>query len=146
MIAPNARFSTSVTPNWRVKPTAAIASTDEVTRPNPMEARKRLTRPPPPDGCQPVPAPPASPAKPGPESERPATGLLGSHPAKTLRVFAGTPEKPRRPGCPRRRSRRPAANPGCLPRRPAHQTARIAALRRGGGAPEAESAPHYRAP
>ncbi len=43
MIAPKARLSTSVTPNWRVKPTEAIASTDAVTRPNPMEARNRLT-------------------------------------------------------------------------------------------------------
>src|SRR5258708_1089781 len=43
MIAPKARLSTSVTPNWRGKPTEAIASTDAVTRPNPMEARNRLT-------------------------------------------------------------------------------------------------------
>src|SRR5262249_57977906 len=49
-----ARLSTSVTPNWRVKPTAAIASTDAVTRPNPMEARNTLTAAPP--ECRGVPA------------------------------------------------------------------------------------------
>src|SRR5438067_1886751 len=43
MIAANARLSTSVTANWRVKPTAAMASTADVIRPNPTEARKRLT-------------------------------------------------------------------------------------------------------
>src|SRR5215469_13175923 len=43
MMAPYARLSTSVTPNCRVKPTAAIASTAAVTRPNPMDARKTVT-------------------------------------------------------------------------------------------------------
>src|SRR5690348_17133282 len=43
MTALKARLSTSVTPNWSVKPTAAIASTDAVTRPNPIEARNTLT-------------------------------------------------------------------------------------------------------
>src|SRR5215472_3028479 len=47
MTAPKARLSTLVTLNWRVKPTAAIASTAAVTRPNPMEAMNRLTAPPP---------------------------------------------------------------------------------------------------
>src|SRR5215469_1123895 len=47
MTALKARLSTSVTPNWRVKPTAAIASTDAVTRPNPIEARNTLTAAPP---------------------------------------------------------------------------------------------------
>src|SRR5215470_16507904 len=43
MMAPYARLSTSVTPNCRVKPTDAIASTAAVTRPNPMDARKTVT-------------------------------------------------------------------------------------------------------
>src|SRR5690348_13018040 len=47
MTALKARLSTLVTPNWRVKPTAAIASTDAVTRPNPIEARNTLTAVPP---------------------------------------------------------------------------------------------------
>src|SRR5580693_2287960 len=42
MTAPKARLSTSVTPNWRVKPTAAIASTAAVTSPKPTEAMNRL--------------------------------------------------------------------------------------------------------
>ena len=36
-----------MTPNWSVKPTAAIASTEAVTSPNPTEARKSATSPPP---------------------------------------------------------------------------------------------------
>src|SRR5271165_7069026 len=46
MTEANARLSTSVTANWRVKPTAEIASTAEVIRPNPIEASSRLTRSP----------------------------------------------------------------------------------------------------
>src|SRR5258708_34544122 len=47
MMAPYARLSTSVTPNCKVKPTDAIASTAAVTRPNPSEARKTVTSGPP---------------------------------------------------------------------------------------------------
>src|SRR6516165_1548217 len=54
MTALKARLSTSVTPNWRVKPTAAIASTDAVTRPNPIEARNTLTAAPPEGRVEPV--------------------------------------------------------------------------------------------
>src|SRR5215472_5068802 len=50
MTAPKARLSTLVTPNWRVKPTEAIASTAAVTRPKPMEAINRLTVTPLPGG------------------------------------------------------------------------------------------------
>src|ERR1700722_3193687 len=42
MTAANARLSTSVTANCRVNPTAAMASTAEVIRPKPTEARNRL--------------------------------------------------------------------------------------------------------
>src|SRR5215467_4017293 len=61
MTALKARLRTLVTPNWRVKPTAAIASTDAVTRPKPMEARNTLTAAPP--GGRVVPA--RVPATPG---------------------------------------------------------------------------------
>ena len=36
-------MSTSVTPNWSVKPTEAMASTEAVTSPNPSEARNSDT-------------------------------------------------------------------------------------------------------
>src|SRR5215469_11583990 len=54
MTALKARLSTSVTPNWRVKPTAAMASTDAVTRPKPMEARNSVTVRPPGAGVVPA--------------------------------------------------------------------------------------------
>src|SRR6266481_7468348 len=43
MIAANARFSTSVTANCRVKATAAMARTAAVMSPKPTEAAKMLT-------------------------------------------------------------------------------------------------------
>src|SRR5215469_4377135 len=42
MIAANARLSTLVTANWRVQPTAAIASTAEVMSPKPTDAAKMV--------------------------------------------------------------------------------------------------------
>src|SRR5215470_745626 len=54
MTALKARLSTSVTPNWRVKPTAAMASTDAVTRPKPTEARNSVTVRPPAAGVVPA--------------------------------------------------------------------------------------------
>src|SRR5215472_4100101 len=65
MTALKARLSTSVTPNWSVKPTAAIASTDAVTRPKPAEARSRVMITPPGNGAVParVPATPGWPVR-----------------------------------------------------------------------------------
>src|SRR5215831_11237378 len=73
MTALKARLSTSVTPNWRVKPTAAIASTDAVTRPNPSEARKSVT-----EATSSGPAPGRDvPARPGVPLGLPAPGRAG---------------------------------------------------------------------
>ena len=48
MMAPYARLSTSVTPNWSVNPTDAMARTEAVTSPNPSEDRKIVIGAPPP--------------------------------------------------------------------------------------------------
>lgn len=47
IMLPYATFKMLVTPNWRVKPTAAIARIDAVTRPKPIEGTSTFVAQPP---------------------------------------------------------------------------------------------------